>query len=543
MSFVHDIVRKGLTKKDQDILAHIEGGQRTSFTMGQLLQDLALCQHHLSQQNVQKGDKVCFLMPNSYQWVVLDLAILAMGAISVPLYHRQEDKDTTHILTEINPKLFVSDNQEVLSQMKTLCQGACRLEALFEATAQEPTLVLEPVEQKDIATIIYTSGSSGAPKGVMLSYRNIAFMLVQTKTRLLQAKHGSNRSDVVFHYLPLCFAGSRIMLWTQLHRLNAIDLSTDLQNLKEEISVSNPHYALHVPTVLERLRQGIEGAIQQKPAPIPSLFSYAKKLWALVSRGQANLWQKAVFYMLQAFVLDGIKKKIGTRLEFLISGSAPLHPETQSFFIMLGIHVYQVYGLTETTAIVTMDTPTSMRPGTVGLPIPGIEVKIDEDGELLTKGPHVFEGYFGQLQKTQEVMDQGYFRTGDLAKIDDEGRLIIQGRKKNVIIPSSGHNILPEPLEELLLNLNPDIEHACIVGHGQSRIGVVVSAKTPNVDPSMIDQFNAKQPHYKKLAFMICSEEPFSQENGLLTANQKLKRHVIEEVFASKIEQKLKEVS
>jgi long-chain acyl-CoA synthetase len=221
-----------------------------------------------------------------------------------------------------------------------------------------------------------------------------------------------------------------------------------------------------------------------------------------------------------------------------VCGSAPLSEETQRWFEMLGIPVYQVYGLTETTAIVTVDDTSHVTPGRVGRAIDGCEIATSEHGELLCRGPNVFRGYWNKPEATAAVLRDGWFHTGDQVDLDARGNVKIIGRVKEVLVPESGHNVAPAPLEQRVLEASTGIEHALVVGHGRPYLTAIVSGKvTPPELERVLDTVNASLPHYMRLRRMVCAPEPFSIENGLLTANQKLKRKAIEERYRDAIEQ------
>jgi long-chain acyl-CoA synthetase len=236
------------------------------------------------------------------------------------------------------------------------------------------------------------------------------------------------------------------------------------------------------------------------------------------------LWLK----LADALIFSAVRKKLGPNLKALICGSAALAKETQMFFMMLGIPVLQVYGLTETTAICTMDHPGKITPGYVGPAIPGIEMKVGENSEILVRGPNIFCGYWNRPQETANSFIDSWFRTGDQGEVDSSGNWRIIGRVKNLIILSSGHNVAPEPIEEALLPAIPGAKQVVLVGHGRSfLVAIVTGGVMQDQVKTALDNANRHLPHYKRVHDFLIQAEPFSIENGLLTANGKLKRDAI----------------
>jgi long-chain acyl-CoA synthetase len=376
--------------------------------------------------------------------------------------------------------------------------------------------------------IIYTSGTSGVPKGVMLSRANIDFMIPKTISRLNKTVPARGGPDEVFHFLPFCFAAARTMLWTQLSRPNPIMISTELTNLVQEIGTARPHYFLNVPAVLERIRNGVTAKVKEAGGIAWSLYSGGFQAYRRLEAGTGGFMDRVKLSIASWVVYSKVKNQIGPNLEFLISGSAPLSEDTQQWFRMLGIAVYQAYGLTETTGIVSLDEPDRVVPGRVGYPLDEVECKLGEGDELLVRGPNIFEGYWRMPEETAASMSDGWFRTGDQVEIED-GNIRIVGRIKNLIIPESGHNISPEPIEEKFMEYCPDAEQCMLVGHGKPSIGILVTGEPDSaaVDAA-IERVNGEVPHYRRIRNFHLTDESFTVENGLLTANQKLRRRVIE---------------
>ncbi len=237
-----------------------------------------------------------------------------------------------------------------------------------------------------------------------------------------------------------------------------------------------------------------------------------------------------------------IRKSIGQNLKALICGSAPLAVETQLFFMMIGIPVLQVYGLTETTAICTMDDPKRAEPGRVGPAIPGVEMTLAENGEILVRGPNIFPGYWQRPAETEKALEGGWFHTGDQGEVDAGGSWRISGRLKNLIILNSGHNVAPEPLEDALVQRLPQAQQVMLVGNQRSFLAALVVAPSANgasgdAIQSAVDSLNTSLPHYKQIHAFHVVPEPFSAENGLMTTNGKLKRDAIAARFAAEIDQ------
>jgi long-chain acyl-CoA synthetase len=339
--------------------------------------------------------------------------------------------------------------------------------------------------------------------------------------------------DKVFHYLPFCFAGSRIVLWTCLYRNNPLMMSTDLNVLKDELAVADPNYFLNVPTLLERVRRGVEDAVAKQGGLGQKLYERGHTAAMKLRHGTGTLSDRLFAGIAGKMVFPKIKRKIGPSLEFLICGSAPLSEETQAWFEMIGIPVYQVYGLTETTAIVTMDLPDAVAPGRVGFAVPGVEAKLGEEDELLCRGPNICSGYWNRPDATSEAIVDGWFHTGDQCEVDAAGNWRIVGRVKNLLVPESGHNVAPEPLEQKVREACSAVEQAVVVGHGRPFLSVIVTGNVAqNQIATALERVNKELPHYRRLRKFHHSEELFTPENGLLTANQKMKRGVIEKHFS-----------
>lgn len=505
---------------------------------------VGLARRALRERGVEAKDRVVFIANNSARWVALDLAILAEGAIAVPLYTRQAPAELVGMIGDCTAKIVICEDEALAAPLRALGLEPVLLEAMF--VAEHP--IQEPPRFRandDLVTIIYTSGTSGEPKGVTYSVANVDYMLPVIRDAIgallghaLTQSPGSAPSDRVFHYLPFCFAGSRMVLWMTLFRASGIYLSTDLTRLVDEMKAARPHYYLNVPFLLERVRLGVEKKVAEKPAPIRALWNRGKAAYLKSLTGELSLFDKAILSISKKLVFQKIRAQIGADLICLICGSAALPEDTQRWFEMLGIPVYQVYGLTETTAIVTMDkpdAPVTERLAKVGWPIPGVSLRLGEEDELQVLGPNIFPSYWGRPEASAETRTaDGWFRTGDQAELGKDSQLKLIGRVKNVLVPLSGHNVAPEPIEEKLLRL-PGVEQAVVFGHAKKHLVAVLTGDGLSVERLMpeVERLNQDLPFYKRVRKIHVTAERLTPENGCLTANQKLKRKAIERHFAA----------
>src|SRR5262249_30658186 len=308
------------------------------------------------------------------------------------------------------------------------------------------------VGDPDPVGIIYTSGTSGEPKGVVLNAGNMRHMLRCVSERLDILMEGKSGQDRVFHYLPFVFAGSWMLLLTSLQRGSLMSINTDLGKLSQDMRLAAPDYFLNVPALLERVRRAVDEQLWQAGGLVQAIYSRAKAAWARKHDGKPKSTDRLWLSLANSAIFPTIRKKmIGRNLRAMVCGSAPLNIETQLFFMMLEIPVLQSYGLTETTAICTLDDPRHYEAGRVGPAGPGIEMTLGENDESLVRGPNISPGYGNRPAETAKVLRDGWFHTGDQGDLDAAGNWRITGRIKNLIILGSGHNIAPEPIEEKVL--------------------------------------------------------------------------------------------
>src|SRR6266850_1011636 len=524
------------------VLREIRGEQFVSLTGGELLEQVQRVRGYLRRCGLQPGDRCALLAANSVRWAAFDLALMAEGAIVVPLYSRQASAELVAMIKDCQPRfLFVGD--------ATLGEGVAHdwpeapSHDLFEDVLQQPAspgLVPDtpnPRRDSDLVTIIYTSGTSGEPKGVCLNVGNITHMISCTTERLDQLMGETHEPDRVFHYLPFNFAASWIVLLTYLTRETVLTLSMDLNKLADEIRLASPHYFLNVPTLLERVRRGVEEALSKRQAMIRSLFEKARDAWQRLHVGRGHALDALWLALGRKLIFGKIKERFGAHLRTLICGSALLSPETQQFFLMLGIRVLQGYGLTETTGICTLDDPRlPVEPGYVGTAISGIEMKISENEEIVVRGPHIFPGYWNRPDETARVLQDGWFHTGDQGEVNVRGNWRISGRIKNLIILNSGHNVAPEPIEEKIARLLAAAQQVVVVGNGRGFLCALVTGEAESAAvQAALDAVNPELPHYRQIRNFIVIRDVFTSESGLLTAMGKIRRDAINARYASEI--------
>ncbi len=537
MTFLENIFARLGKSAGAPVIGEARDGRILSTTGGELLALIAQARHFLAARGLKKGDRCALYAPNSIRWVALDLAMMAEGIVVVPLDARQVPHELAAVIGDSKPSLIFCSDPALAANIEVLESAAPEIVCFDSVFTDEDFQAPPPIHHADAdpVTLVYTSGTSGEPKGVLLTAGNIAFVLDATNARLDQLMGGRRELDRVFQYAPFCFAAARVLLLTSLSRASVLTLSTDFSKLADELKLAAPNYFVNVPMFLERVRRKIEESVRKRGGLAAAVFARAERAY-IERRSSVYLW------LARTMMFPAIRKNIGPNLKALICGSAPLSIETQLFFMMLGIPVMQVYGLTETTAICTMDVPGRVEPGRVGPAISGVEMTIADNGEILVRGPNIFPGYWQRPAETAKALEGGWFHTGDQGEVDANGNWRITGRLKNLLILNSGHNVAPEPLEDALAARLAEAQQVVLLGNQRSFLAALVAAPSANGllegrIQSTLDALNAGLPHYKQIRAFHVVPEAFSVENGLLTVNGKLKRDAIAARYAAEIEQ------
>jgi long-chain acyl-CoA synthetase len=542
MSFLEQIFANLERSSGAVVIQEAREEKPVSLTARELLAQVQVARAYLRRLRLKNGDRCALLAHNSAQWIAMDLAIMAEGLTAVPLYARQAPAELVAMMKDCSPSVIACGDKTLADAILAEWPDAppsFYFENVFTARREPVEGSTVAIGSEAVVTIIYTSGTSGEAKGVMLNAGNIEYMLGCTSGRLDQLMKKPPGQDNVFHYLPLCFAGSWIMMLTCLLRASRLTLNTDLGKIAAEMRSSSPDYFLNVPALLERMRKAVDEQLWKSGGLPLKVYSKAKGAWVRQREDKALRGDTFWLGMAKRLIFPTIRKKmIGGKLRALICGSAPLSIETQLFFGMLGIPVLQVYGLTETTAICTMDDPdTHVVPGRVGPAISGVEMKIAENDEIVVRGPNIFPGYWHRPEETAKVLRDGWFHTGDQGEVDADGNWKIVGRIKNLIILGSGHNVAPEPIEDKILHELPGASQVVLVGNGRGYlVALITGAVTSDQAQAVLDHVNLELPHYKHVRGFHLVPEAFTIDSGLLTANGKLKREVIADNFRHQID-------
>jgi long-chain acyl-CoA synthetase len=540
VNFLQNIFARLADSPGSTVIEEMRPEGRVSVTAGALLERVAVARAFVAAAGLRKGDRCALLSANSIHWVALDLAAMADGIIVVPLYARQAPVELAAMIRDCQPAMVCCGDADLQRNLLAAWPGGAPrtvvLEEIFASGLREPGVHTDPtpLADSDPVTIIYTSGTSGESKGVVLNVGNVTYMLSCTTARLEQLMGQRAEPDRVFHYLPFCFAGSWILLLSSLLRLSELRLSMDLTHLADDLRAAAPDYCQNVPQLLERMRAAVEAQVAKRGGFANTIFTKAKA----ASLGSTNGAGSGISLLLaRKLIFPAIRKKLGPNLKALICGSAPLALETQLFFQMLGIPVLQSYGLTETTAICTMDDPRRVEPGAVGPAIPGIEMKLGDFSEILVRGPNIFSGYWNRPEETAKTMSNGWFHTGDQGERTPNGNWRVVGRLKNLLVLSSGHNIAPEPLEEKLKGAIPAAQQVVMFGNGRSFLtALVIGDVALGEVEAAVSELNSGLPHYRQIRAFHIEPEPLTVESGLMTVNGKLRRDAIAAHFREAIE-------
>ena len=534
----------------------------------------------LLQLGVKKGDKVAIISSNNRtEWCIVDIGVLQIGAIDVPIYPTITAEDYSYIINHSESKYcFVSDVvvYEKIKSIQNECPNlkeiycfdtikGCKhwsavLELGKDAAHQSKVLAIkESVHPQDLATIIYTSGTTGTPKGVMLSHNNIVSNVIAAQKRLPLDKGKA----VALSFLPLCHIYERMLMY--LYQLSATEVhfAESLETIGENLNEVNPDVMTAVPRLLEKLYDKIYGKGQTLTGIKKKLFNWAVNVGlAYEPYGKNGVGYSIKLFIARALIFKKWKSALGGNLKLIASGSAALQPRLARVFTAAGLTVVEGYGLTETSPVISVNDMRDgkFRVGSVGQVVENVKVKIADDGEILCKGPNIMMGYYKNQKLTDEVIKDGYFHTGDIGHIDDDGFLKITDRKKEMFKTSGGKYVAPQVIENVVKQ-STLIDQVMVVGEsqkypaaliqlnfdavnewlGQTDIPLnytemVANEKVLNKIKKDIDQANENFAQWEKIKKFKLTPEIWSVESGHLTPTMKLKRKIIKSKYQDLLE-------
>ena len=558
------LVDEGLDKPRPDdlVCSTKRNGQWHDTTIDEFKTRVNEFSRGLYSLGIRKGDKVSLHSESSTEWVIIDQAVLRLGAVLVPIYTSQSQKDIKHIVGNAGVRLYIVSTQELFDNLPSdIMDGGSILhvvsirgdfgdltyDQVLEKGRSSQDYEASELKGSDLCTILYTSGTTGVPKGVMITHGNVVFNINAVRKRL---PFGS--PSRVISYLPLAHSFERAVSILYLHIGCPIFFCEDPTELKEDLPVVRPTHMTTVPRVLEKIHAGLH-AVGNSTSGIPGML-LRRALKIAEGYDLTNKKKALGSTMADLLVFRKIRKKFGD-IKFLTSGGAALSPELQSFFNGLGIVCGQGYGLTETAPVVSIYDFPDILPGSCGTCIPGVEARIGENDELLVRGPNVMKGYYKMPEATAEAIDSdGWFHTGDTARIDDADHIYITGRIKQLFKLSTGKYIAPTPIETKLCN-DALIENAVIVGPGLKFCSaliavdpVVVTQTMKGIDditssPELIakiqktvDAVNEQLSHWEQVKQFRITDKPFTIETGELTPTLKVKQHFVMEKYKALID-------
>jgi long-chain acyl-CoA synthetase len=580
---LNDIFFAAVERNLDRMMMYREAGKWLPVTSREFGQGVARTARALHAWGVRAGDRMAILSENRPEWPMADMASLLLGAVTVPLYTTLTAEQTAFVLNDSGCRaIFLSSDQQlhkILSVMPQtqiekivimdalefngdLAPFADKCVTMNQITSQGPEDLGAEIEGRahtirpdDLATIVYTSGTTGTSKGAMLTHGNIA-----SNIRCSLAGFDMRPGLISISFLPLCHITARHVDFAMLYYGVTLAYCPFLDRLPASLLEVQPSIFVAVPRVYEKIYAQAEQ--KAKGLPKRAIFDWAlsvgrsHKPEILAGKTPTSRnWKLA-----NKLVFSKIRAGMGGRVETFISGGAPLGRELAEWYADAGIRIHEGYGLTETSPVIAVNTPVNHRIGTVGKILPNLEVRIAEDGEILVRGPSVFKGYWNRPEETKAALVDGWFKTGDIGNIDADGYLSVTDRKKDLIKTSGGKFIAPQPIENSL-KLNPLVGIAAILGDRRkfpavivspnfvqledwarennvsfaSRAELVAHPKVQSLYEGIIEGINGNLARFEKLKRVLLVADEFTADNGALTPTMKLRRRVIEERYRREI--------
>jgi long-chain acyl-CoA synthetase len=584
---LNDIFLSAVASGKPDLLISRVGGAWRPITASDFGFAVRALSLGLNSLGIQPGDRVAILSENRPEWAMADYAILCAGAWSVPIYPTLPAGQIAGLLKDCSARaIFVSTAEQLakIQAIKGQCPALEYVIAIEDTSLAQagyltfhqvvdkgrPTQEMSPgvfeqraarVKPDDVATIIYTSGTTGEPKGAMLTHANFVSNVVACCSVV-----PITGDATAISFLPLSHVFERMLDYAYLYRHASIAYAESIDKLKDNLLEVNPHCFGAVPRVYEKVHARIRERVDKGSRVKRRLFAWALRVGrerlAFEERREPVPWGLARRALLaDRLVFSKIRRALGSRFRFAVSGSAPLSRDIAEFFLGAGVTIYEGYGLTETSPVIAVNGPAAWRLGTVGRPIPGVEVRIAEDGEILTRGPHIMKGYFQKPEATAEAIDSdAWFHTGDIGQLDKDGYLSITDRKKDLIVLSGGKKAAPQPIENELKR-SRFIEMPIVIGDRQKFLAVLIvpnfvrlkewaNAENLQVDWAAIDAdhdirglfqreidaYNADRPHHEQIRAFALLPQDLTIEDGSITPTLKVKRRILENRYQALIE-------
>jgi len=575
--------------KDNFVLSKKEGVYR-SLSTAAFSQPVRHFSLGLKALGFGPGDKFVILCENRPEWVMSDLAALCAGGITVPIYTTLVPEQMRYIIDDCDAKVVLVSNAEQWKKIEAVkaqlskVQYFLLLEGPPPAGVKSVAEVMErgrqeadkdpglfekmalAVKTEDTATIIYTSGTTGVPKGVILTHRNFVSN-VKTAAELLEF----SVKDTVLSFLPLSHVLERMVTYAYVYRGCTIAYAESVDTVAQNLLEIKPQIMVAVPRVFEKIYSKVIDTVLAGSGLKRKIFFWGLKVGK--DFGRRNLakqpisgWLRFRRGLAHKLVYSKIVAKTGGNIRFFVSGGAPLSKDIAEFFYAMGLVIMEGYGLTETSPVISVNTFQALKFGTVGKPIPGVEVKIAPDGEILTRGPNVMKGYYKKEAETRESFEGPWFKTGDIGRLDEEGFLIITDRKKDLIVTAGGKNIAPQPIENIL-KTNAYIANAVVVGDRRKFVAALIVpnfekleeyartsgrgfrdraelVKNPKVVAfvtSEVDRATPMLASFEKVKKVLLLERDFELEKGEITPSLKVKRNIVEKLYAAQIEELYRE--
>jgi long-chain acyl-CoA synthetase len=531
------------------------------------------------------GDKLVIFSENRPEWVMTDFATLCRGALTVPIYTTLVPEQVRYIIEDSDAKIVVYSGPELGSKIEAVKDRLAKVRHFisFSSDAPKGVLTLERVlemgrkadaadkglfereallvKPDDEASLIYTSGTTGVPKGVILTHGNFVSNLTAVST-IIQFSY----RDTVLSFLPLSHVLERLVTFTYMFKGCSIAYAESVETVAQNLLEVKPHIMVSVPRVFEKIYAKVMDNVLSSSGLKRKIFFWAIKVgktWGALKvsgrdipaplRFKRNLAHKLVFAKIIA--------RTGGRVRFFVSGGAPLSKDIAEFFYAIGLVILEGYGLTETAPALSINTFEAIRFGSVGKPIPDVEIKIAPDGEILAKGPNIMKGYYKKEAETREVFEDGWFKTGDIGHIDGDGFLIITDRKKDIIVTSGGKNVAPQPIENLLKTI-PYVSTAVVIGDRKRFVAALIvpnferleeyarnsgivfkdrgalvrNEQVVNFIKAEVDRATPVLAPYERIKKIALLEREFEIEKDEITPSLKVKRNIIENRYRDVID-------